>query len=175
MTSATERIRALLDERGVEYRTHGTTDRTWFEVGHISWFIHERENGNFTADAVFLTPEQAIAATLGRGMLTAEQVRGVLLLHLPHREYYSIEQTDGWQAIADELNSTLGSFNCTNDCANSERTTTVDETWHVGFNMWNGERVTIHVMECNKCGRTYEHVNGNYEFCPRCGRKVVTE
>ena len=61
----TERLRALLDECGVEYRTHGTTDRTWFEVGHISWFIHERENRNFTADAVFLTPEQAIAATLG--------------------------------------------------------------------------------------------------------------
>ena len=120
-----------------------------------------------------LTPEQAIAATLGCGTLTAEQVRGVLLLHLPHREYYSIEQTDGWQAIADELNATLGSCNCSNNCTNSERTTTVDETWHVGFHMWNGERVTIHVMECSKCGRTYEHVNGNYEFCPNCGRKVL--
>lgn len=65
--TATEELRRLLDERGVEYRTHGTTDRTWFEVGRISWFICERENGNFTADAVFLTPAQAIDATLGRG------------------------------------------------------------------------------------------------------------
>ena len=31
----------------------------------------------------------------------------------------------------------------------------------------------IHVMECSACGGTYEHVNGGYEFCPRCGRKVV--
>ena len=50
----------------------------------------------------------AIAATLGSGKLTAEQVRGVLLTHLPHREYYSVEQTDAWQAIADELNAALG-------------------------------------------------------------------
>lgn len=65
--TVTDDLRRLLDECGVEYRTHGTTDRTWFEVGNISWFIIERENGSLTADAVFLTPEQAIAATLGRG------------------------------------------------------------------------------------------------------------
>lgn len=33
----------------------------------------------------------------------------------------------------------------------------------------------IHVMECSACGGTYEHVNGSYEFCPRCRRKVVDE
>jgi len=31
----------------------------------------------------------------------------------------------------------------------------------------------IHVMECSECGHTYEHVNGDYEFCPRCGKKRV--
>lgn len=30
----------------------------------------------------------------------------------------------------------------------------------------------IHVMECSECGRTYEHVWGEYEYCPHCGRKV---
>lgn len=48
-----------------------------------------------------------IVATLGSGTLTAEQVHKVLLLHLPHREYYSVEQTDAWQEIADELNVEL--------------------------------------------------------------------
>ena len=38
-----------------------------------------------------------------------------------------------------------------------------------------GKRVTIHVMECSECGRTYEHVWGNYEYCPHCRRKVVGE
>ena len=30
----------------------------------------------------------------------------------------------------------------------------------------------IHVMECSACGGTFEHVNGSYEFCPRCGRRI---
>lgn len=38
-----------------------------------------------------------------------------------------------------------------------------------------GKRMTIHVMECTECGRTYEHVNGSYEFCPRCGKKLVED
>ena len=51
-------------------------------------------------------------AELGSGTLTAEQVRKVLLYHLPHREYYSVEQTDAWQEIANELNAELGSGTC---------------------------------------------------------------
>lgn len=35
-----------------------------------------------------------------------------------------------------------------------------------------GKRLTVHVMECSECGHTYEHVNGGYEYCPRCGRRV---
>ncbi len=65
--SATDTIRAMLDERGVEYRTHGMTDRMWFDVGNISWFVIERDNGSLAVQAALLTPEQAIEATLGRG------------------------------------------------------------------------------------------------------------
>ena len=35
------------------------------------------------------------------------------------------------------------------------------------------ENVTAHVMECDECGGTYEHVNGDYERCPHCGAEVV--
>lgn len=38
-----------------------------------------------------------------------------------------------------------------------------------------GKRVTIHVMECSACGRTFEHVNGVYEYCPHCRRRLVIE
>lgn len=38
-----------------------------------------------------------------------------------------------------------------------------------------GKRVTVHVMECSECGHTYEHVNGSYEYCPHCGRRIVKE
>lgn len=38
-----------------------------------------------------------------------------------------------------------------------------------------GKKVTIHVMECPECGRTYEHVNGDYERCPHCGTRFGTK
>lgn len=44
--------------------------------------------------------------------------------------------------------------------------TTVNETMVI-------RNVTAHIMECSACGRTYEHVNGNYEHCPHCKAKIV--
>ena len=68
------------------------------------------------------------------------------------------------QAIA----ATLGYGEC-----QADETETIecvcDDVWHYG------KRLTVHVMECSECGRTYEHVNGTYEFCPHCGRRVVDE
>lgn len=59
---------------------------------------------------------------------------------------------------------------------NSERTETceADETDLIPFvraDSGDFEVDYIHVMKCTECGCTYEHVNGDYEFCPRCGRK----
>lgn len=72
-----------------------------------------------------LTPEQAIAATLGAGTCEADE-------------------TDTWECVRDDL----GNY---------------------------GKPLTVHVMECTECGHTYEHVNGDYEYCPRCGRKLRNE
>lgn len=36
-------------------------------------------------------------------------------------------------------------------------------------------RLTVHFMECPECGRSYEHVYGDYEFCPRCGCRFIEE
>lgn len=52
-------------------------------------------------------PEQVIAATLGAGTLTAEQVREAWCGHL-RRDCLYDPPTPDWQAIADELNATLG-------------------------------------------------------------------
>jgi len=126
-SNATELLRKILDERGVSHVDHGCN--TAWTVDGESYSALERNNGSLSVAP--LTPEQAIAATLGSesvdymlntigkleeenerlrsscGTLTAKQVRKVLLYHLPHREYYSVEQTDAWQAIADELNEWL--------------------------------------------------------------------
>lgn len=37
-----------------------------------------------------------------------------------------------------------------------------------------GRKMVVHEMECPECGRTYEHVNGDYERCPHCGIRFGT-
>lgn len=51
------------------------------------------------------------------------------------------------------------------------------ETWEcVIKSPWRYDQVgKIHVMECDMCGRTYEHVNGNYDFCPWCKRRICND
>ena len=77
--SVTEELRRLLDERGVEW---AVTDESWnqdsityWKVGSIKWVAFESENGTLWLNCnsvTDLTPEQAIAATVGRGMCELE-------------------------------------------------------------------------------------------------------
>ena len=147
--TATEHMRRMLDECGVEWHDTkiGKGFITVFEHDGITWIATEHSSGR-------LSVKGCVKPTQGHydGMTPA-------------------------QAIA----ATLGSRNCSDNCTNSERTGTchADETdtWECvcdGIGRY-GKRVTVHVMECSECGRTYEHVNGGYEFCPRCRRKVVDE
>lgn len=66
MTSATDELRRLLDERGVEHvdAEDGHTQHTWWSDGD-----HEiaASNSGERLAVYNLTPEQAIDATLGRG------------------------------------------------------------------------------------------------------------
>lgn len=66
--TATERLRALLDERGVEWRDDSSiygTRRTVWKVDGVT-FVAAEVSGRLKVSG-YLTPEQAIAATLGRG------------------------------------------------------------------------------------------------------------
>ena len=75
MTSATERLRALLDELGVEWRntphysSESQDNETVFEGNGIEWYANDHLNGRLGLRAVRyeVTPEQAVEATLGRG------------------------------------------------------------------------------------------------------------
>ena len=121
--SATDELRRLLDERGMEWDygiTGATTTR--FDVNGVDLTFTPMRDG--LVCSTILTPEQAIAATMGRGT-----------------------------CIADE----------------TETISVRGDTWGYYFD----KHFTIHVMECSECGHTYEHVNGDYEFCPHCGRRVV--
>ena len=68
MTSATDRLRELLDERGVEWRDdssiYGTRRTVWAADGVT--YVAAEVSGRLKVSG-YLTPEQAIEATLGRG------------------------------------------------------------------------------------------------------------
>lgn len=68
--TATEELRRLLDERGVEYTQEATAGGVLFIVvtRDEHYFILVRDNdAGIEMWSQYLTPEQAIAATLGRG------------------------------------------------------------------------------------------------------------
>ena len=125
--TATDTLRAMLDKRGVKYYA-SPNGVAW---GKLATPIHERMythyavelDGLLCVNSHCITPEQAIAATLGTGTCEADET----------------ETIKCWVKCKDE-----------------------PSTEHMDF---------IHVMECTECGHTYEYVNGDYEYCPRCGRK----
>lgn len=90
----------------------------------------------------------------------------------------SAEQSWDAGVFDQEVLSVLGvglgeedSFSDTNDVRRLadliDPTTTVDET--------GVETVAdaVHLCECNECGHSYEWVYGEYEYCPRCGSRIV--
>jgi hypothetical protein len=173
--TATDELRRMLDERGVEYEVDDAkTVRVtrWRAYGDWVSFI-EYDNGDtkFCIDARRLTPEQAIAATLGReDTYTREDVEsafasGYSLGSLP---VGSDPQWDENRQTVDEhmaelgwvRKTTLGSSNCTNDCTNSERTgTCLPHFWtHDG---------TLHVEATRMPTRIVVCEGGTCEFVPK--------
>ena len=161
----TELLREGLTEHGIEWR--GGLEGVTF-VG--DWCFVEYDNGKLAATCEpVLTPEQAIAATLGNkrathGTLTADQVRETVEKHwhdLPD-EYDMPEATAlpeysyDWQAIADELNV----------CA--ERTCrNLDKHHNIMF-------------KCSECGHwecqdfdVEKILPQTWNYCPNCGRRVI--
>ena len=64
--SATERLRQILDERGIEYKTHGESYHTWYDAGGgVRITVFETDAGYLLINTCADTPEQAIDATLG--------------------------------------------------------------------------------------------------------------
>jgi len=108
------------------------------------------------------TPEQAIAATLGRGMLTADDVRDLIEWHSDASGGNGRDFHNGaYVAIADELNATMGTGTCHMEPVKDYPV---------------GECATFSFgCVCSECGAFFEYTSGsNWHYCPNCGRKVVT-
>lgn len=65
MTSATDELRRLLDERGVEYRVSATGYS--IDIGPNMTAYANRTDTTLDVSLRGFTPEQAVEATLGRG------------------------------------------------------------------------------------------------------------
>ena len=74
--TATDELRRMLDERGVEYREHRYSGQSVTTIWRAGCEFHYRENrhGETRMHADGLTPEQAVETTLGGG-LQAENER----------------------------------------------------------------------------------------------------
>lgn len=96
--SATEKLRVMLDERGAIHLDIG--DMTfWHDINSIQWCATEQSDGSLHVQSIdFMTPEQAIAATVGVDTNTGEAVRKLL----------------------DKLNTELCNAGCVVDCETRE-------------------------------------------------------
>jgi hypothetical protein len=142
----------MLDERGVEYETNdsmGASETTW--SGFTAYQLTP------TAKLIMNpTPEQAIAATLGGGKLTAEQVRKAIFrcgVWDEHNAVISVSRTD-MQAIADELNATLGGGECE---------AIHDKSYYKGIHGY------CEGLKCSNCG---ESLFSEFKSCPWCGMTI---
>lgn len=70
--TATEDLRRMLDERGVEYEG-GERSVRWRDRNGVMMQAFPLANGELGMDVWSCTPEQAIAATLGRGTCQQEE------------------------------------------------------------------------------------------------------
>ena len=103
-TASTERLRKLLDERGIEhfdYDKGGRTQTQWEAPDGKRYFTYGTYNNPAkTAKLViswFPTPEQAIAATLGNGECEIETTES----WLPAERYHRCKHCGAFFAVMD--------------------------------------------------------------------------
>lgn len=184
--SATDELRKLLDERGVDWRRwSGNSKRKtqWFMPnsnigsdmpGGYCVTVSEHKDGTLYFNSMIAAPEQAIAATLGersktnQNGVTAEQVMAIVGRYQPAYCPYTNGRFD-WQGIADELNA-LSLNNQSMSESLSERGTCKNKA------------TSLRTFWCDCCDCALEDwmdvggklING-LRYCPNCGRKVVDE
>ena len=171
MESATESLRRLLDERGVEW-WHGISEKSTVFDGEYD--VRYEVDGTlgllFIRSALHVTPEQAIAATLGRGRLTADDVRDLIERYSDASGGNGRDFHNGaYVAIADDLNATLGDDGLERSKNGvAERGTCRMEraSWDDGTCTWG--------CICSACGKKFEHeTSRGWHYCPKCGAEVV--
>jgi len=165
----TDELRRLLDERGVEHYD-GTECTLWgYEdynefTGIYRFSADETSDGHMQVRLWYVTPEQAIAATMGDVprlpyFWTADGTLHIELPKLPESISVRLpEQRDREVSSARVWQYTRGSGTCNMEYC--------DE--------WSGDELyPTEAYVCSAC--SYVTVDGTPNYCPNCGRKVVDE
>ena len=155
MESSTKTLRRLLDERGTEHYDYRA--EVWWGGessggGGAKYTAYEQTDGLICVEIADLTPEQAIAATLGTtdARPTQEESSGTCKLDdfadVPFSVDYEIE---GYDMGSGSDYATLA------ECSACGAYIIVPPEYH-------------HVLTCDG-----DEVYQPYRFCPNCGAKVV--
>ena len=163
--TATDELRRMLDERGVEYKTLSFDDATWWnDACGLEWYYGGDDDGHTIIEALDPTPEQAIAATMGDVprlpyFWTADGTLHIELPRLPESISVCLpEQRDREVGSARVWQYTQGSGTCNMEYC--------DE--------WSGDELyPTEAYVCSACGEIT--VDGKPNYCPNCGREAVDE
>ncbi|HAM16031.1 MAG TPA: hypothetical protein DCP91_09290 [Eggerthellaceae bacterium] len=177
MSDVTEKLRRMLDERGVEWadESNGYADITEFVSNGTKWTIIAKsyvnpEHDLMTLRAERITPEQAIAATMGGGKLTKNNVDRALFAHSTYANYDGLKlYATGirTQEIADELNVALGGSEYVPH-GEWESVSQSQEVRHIfcecGHELGRDRRDSWPFQRTSLCAIP--------NYCPECGRKI---
>lgn len=159
--TATERLRKLLDERGVEYDTHGERYGTWYDTplgGHV--YVPENNAGWLHVRSDAMTPEQAITATLGR----AYEPRGTCHYEPDYKGFTWWDENDVEHYEEYSAGDECSSASC-DECGYTMMVG--DDGW---FDGW--DEITEWTEEDGSEHKGYV-LKPRFKFCPNCGREVV--
>lgn len=196
MTSATEELRRLLDERGVEWRdeSNGYVNVTTFTVGGIEWNAIAKHYINRELDCMRLrsdesiTPERVVAATLVSGTSSSEAANPQIRCTDSKRNVPEQSNEDahtllpcpfcGGNAKQTTWTPTAASISCIM-CGAHFNTYTEAEA----ISAWNtrAERTCSLIedgdlLHCSNCGGAAEKQSwARWSYCPNCGRRVTDD
>lgn len=157
--TATERLRALLDERGVEWMPSVWSAKyeTFYKVGEVGYLATEMSSGRMKVGIEgYLAPEQAIAAILGSSNCSNDCTNGERteacrledFADVPFSVDYEIE---GYDMGSSRDYATLA------ECSSCGAYVIVPPSYH-------------HVLTCDG-----DEVYQPYRFCPNCGRRIEVD
>ena len=172
--TATDDLRRLLDERGVEWEDHSGSieQRTVYRTPN-GWCYVSTANDKWLSYVEYhdMTPSQAIDATLGaEDAYTREDVEGAFVsgYSLGSLPVGSDPQWDQNEQTVDEHMAELG-------WVRKDAATLGRGTCHAVFEvdaMSEDDRIGEFV--CSECGETFGDGRDRVpRYCPNCGRKVV--